>query len=292
MRRVLSLFVIVVAVAAVAAAQQPVDERVPAASNGTVEIENLAGSVTVTGWGQDEVWVSGTLGRGAERCEVSGSGGHTLIRVHLPDHAKDIKGTHLEVRIPAASTLEVETVSADIEVADLEGRIDLESVSGQVTVDATPDTLEVATVSGGITIAAAPPGTDAESVSGDIEIQEARDELEAETVSGSVRVLGGALENAELSTTSGSVRCEADLFGRGTIELESMSGTVVLVVPAGIGADFEIETFSGQIVNEIGPEPERKNRHIPGKELKFSTGSGGPRVRLSSFSGSVRLLTR
>ena len=290
MRRLLSLIVIVIAVAAVAGAQQPVDERVAADANGTVEIENLAGSITVTGWTKNEVHVTGTLSPEVERLEVSSSGGRTLIRVHIYDHVKEVEDTHLEVRVPTASSLEVESVSSDIAVSDLSGGLDLESVSGDVEVNAAPDRLDAATVSGDIDIVAAPPGTDLESVSGDIVVQEARAKLEAETVSGSVRVLGGGLENADLSTVSGSVRCTADLYGNGRIELESMSGTVELVVPAGIGADFEIETFSGSITNDIGPAPERTSRHAPGKELRFSSGSGGPRVSLSSFSGSVKLL--
>jgi predicted membrane protein len=71
-----------------------------------------------------------------------------------------------------------------------------------------------------------------------------------------------------------------------------MSGNVTLVVPRSIAADFEISTFSGNIKNQIGPKPKRTSKYTPGETAEFSTGGGGARITLSSFSGTVKLLTK
>ena len=59
-----------------------------------------------------------------------------------------------------------------------------------------------------------------------------------------------------------------------------------------MNADFYVETYSGSIKNQIGPSPTRADDYGPGKELRFSSGTGGARVSIESFSGSVKLIKR
>ena len=63
----------------------------------------------------------------------------------------------------------------------------------------------------------------------------------------------------------------------------------LLLIPAGVGARFEVSTFSGNIRNGLGPAAQRVSRYGPGQELSFSSGNGGALVRVKSFSGSVTL---
>jgi DUF4097 and DUF4098 domain-containing protein YvlB len=279
-------------VAALASAQTPINEKRPAAPDAAVEIENLAGSIAVVGWTRGELEVTGTLGRGVEKVEVTGNEKSLRVRVVYPEHGHDTEGTTLKVQLPSGCRLDVSAVSATIDVRGLTGRVELESVSGDVTVAGRPAGLEASSVSGSVEVEAAPTGAKLEAVSGSIKVGTSSGTLEAKSVSGDVTVAGGSLERAGLSTTSGNVRCAADLAGTGPIELESMSGEVVLEVPAKVVADFELSTFSGDISSKLGPAPERTSEHAPGKELEFSTGPGGPRVKASSFSGSVELRTR
>ena len=73
--------------------------------------------------------------------------------------------------------------------------------------------------------------------------------------------------------------------------IESMSGSVTLLVPASVSADFDISTFSGSIDNDIGPSAERTSKFTPEKELSFSTGGGGATISIESFSGSIKIKT-
>ena len=273
-------------------AREPVRKTVAANLDAVVEIDNIAGSVKVVGWERGEVEVSGRLGRSVERLDVDGGPQRVRVRVVVPQRAGNLEGSEIEVRVPEAAQVVVETVSADISTQNLAGRLKLESVSGGIRVAGSPAALDATTVSGDIDVPVAPQGTRLESVSGEIEVGRASGELQAATVSGSVRVTGGTLQRAELESTSGAVRLDTGLGGPGLIRLESMSGRVVLVVPEDAAADFALETFSGDILNQLGPAPRRTSSLTPGKELHFSTGSGGPRVVLSSFSGTVELRTR
>ena len=76
-----ALVLATVLVPAWALAQTPVDQKRPASAPGTVSIENMSGSVKVTGWDRAEVQVKGTLGDGAELGLRRARGSETSIEV-------------------------------------------------------------------------------------------------------------------------------------------------------------------------------------------------------------------
>jgi hypothetical protein len=85
---------------------------------------------------------------------------------------------------------------------------------------------------------------------------------------------------------------EGDVKDGAECDFESHSGAVVLRLASGISADFDVETFSGDIENELGPGPRRSSRFGPGLELSFTTGDGDAEINISTFSGNVRILSR
>jgi hypothetical protein len=56
-------------------------------------------------------------------------------------------------------------------------------------------------------------------------------------------------------------------------------------------ADFDIQTFSGDIRSCFGPKPEEA-RHGPGSRLTFKSGDNRARVRISTKSGDVRMCAK
>ncbi|HVN74811.1 MAG TPA: DUF4097 family beta strand repeat-containing protein [Thermoanaerobaculaceae bacterium] len=277
-----------VAAALPAAAQQKVDETKAAAKDGTVEIHNVAGSVRVSGWDQAQVSVTGVLGRGTERLEFTTSERRAVIRVVLPHNAHHVDGSDLEIRVPQGSSLEVNTVSADVSVDKVSGEMDIESVSGGISVGGEPKRFSARSVSGDVTITAASAPGRAKSVSGDIKLAGVAGDVEAGSVSGTLSVKGDAVSRLDLETTSGDIRVDAGLAKDARVEAKTVSGTVELELPAATAADFDVTTFSGNITNDFGPAAKRTSEYGPGRELSFSTGGGG-RVVAKSFSGNVHL---
>jgi DUF4097 and DUF4098 domain-containing protein YvlB len=292
MKRLVSLLVgAIVAVAAPALAQRKVDEVRPLNPDGIVRIDNLAGSVQVVGWGDPRVEITGVLGKNVRDLEISGDEQEIDISVDVPEHADDLE-SELTIRVPANAAVEVETVSATVQVEGVTGPVDVESVSGWVKVADRPSELSVETVSGEISAAFASSSTDLESVSGSIVVEDASGELDAQTVSGDIEVRSGLLGSASFETVSGNITFAADIGGRGALDFETMSGTVALAVSPGIAAEFDISTFSGEISNAIGPEARRTNQYTPEKELSFTTAGGGARVSIETFSGTVKITTQ
>lgn len=291
MKRQMAVAVMVAALGSWVAAQTQLNERKAAAPDGAVEISNVSGSVKVIGWDRGEVEVTGTLGRGSERLEFSGTPGRTVVKVILPKHAHDVDGSDLTVRVPAGSRLEVDTVSADVETNGVKAEVEVETVSGTIRVAEGPSEVRATSVSGEVEVAAAGP-VRAKSVSGTITVRGASRTFEASSVSGAIRATVGSVESAELETTSGSIRFEGDVARNGRLEAKTMSGSAEVTLPASLGAEYTLKTFSGNIENELGPAARRTSEYGPGKELEFTTGDGGARVRVTSFSGSVTLRKR
>lgn len=278
-------------VPAAAAAQETVERTARAAADGTVIVENIAGSIRVTAWDRAEVAVSARLGRGlsAEDLEVRSSGNTTRVEIEYPRHGRNMGGAELTVRVPAGSRLKVEGVSADVVVEDVRGAIEAESVSGDVTVSGGSRTVKASSVSGNVDVSSPTTDLRASSVSGNVHATQASGFIEAESTSGNITVRGSRATTVSLHSVSGRVAFEGSLDGNASVDMESFSGTVDLAIPADTRADFDASTFSGSIQNGFSDHRPRTERRGPGSELEFSTGDRGARIELSSFSGVIRI---
>jgi len=272
---------------------QTVNERHPVARGAEINIENIAGSLTIVGWDTAEVQIEGTLGDGVEGLDVEVDDDSVSIEVEYDEdyHGRQVTETVLTIRVPSSSPVSVETISSSIDVSGFRGALDLESVSGRITVKGMPESLDIENVSGAISVESAPDKSDLASVSGSITVGVAMGSLDAENVSGSIVIEGGTLAGADLETVSGNITCKAIPGSQGDIDMETMSGSITLVVDAGAVASYDLETFSGTIANEFGPEPKKLSKYTPEKELRFNTGTGGPSISLNSFSGSIKLVS-
>ncbi|HEX6572475.1 MAG TPA: hypothetical protein VF055_10660, partial [Steroidobacteraceae bacterium] len=135
----------------IAAAGEPINKRTSADPNGTVEVSNVAGSVTVTGWDRNEVAVTGELGDGTETLEFTKADKLTRVKVVVPKRSYNVDDTDLIVKVPAGSVLSVNTVSADVIVQGVRGAQRLQAVSGDVRTEASGEDVECRTVSGDVT---------------------------------------------------------------------------------------------------------------------------------------------
>lgn len=291
MKKALFLMLVAVAVAGVAQADRTVDETRPLSADGRVEISNISGEITVIGWSGDGVAITGRLEDGVEDLGLSSSHNRLSIDVQLERRTRNNGSAYLTIKVPTSANIDIETVSANISVDGVVGELDLESVSGHVEVSGEPRSLEASSVSGNVIAASTGLSSELESVSGNVIARNAMGRLEAAVVSGNIEIEGGVLESFDGESVSGSIYCAARPTDRGRFNMETMSGRIDMVVSQDISADFYIETYSGSIKNSIGPSPKRTDKYGPGKELRFTAGSGGARISIESFSGSVKLRT-
>jgi DUF4097 and DUF4098 domain-containing protein YvlB len=290
MRRAALVLATVLAVPAWTAAQTPVDQKKPAAPDGTVSIENMAGSIKVTGWDKPEVQVKGTVGAGGE-LSFEGSGKSIHIEIESDRNPMGVK-SDLDIYVPAGSTVEIEGFQATITASGVTGSLKAETVNGSITQSGAAKNVELQSVNGDVDVTKANGRVKAESVNGSVVLHDASGELEASTVHGKLHVLGGSWHRAELESVAGTVRFEAAIAQRATVSIETVSGGVQLLLPASVGAEFAISSFSGAITNELGPAAQKSGKWTPQTELSFTTGSGGARVTVETLSGAIEIRKR
>jgi DUF4097 and DUF4098 domain-containing protein YvlB len=277
---------------ALPALAETIDRTVDVSPAPLVSIESLTGSVKITGWERSQVRVSGTLGEDVEELEIDYDENevHIEVEVDEDDMGRNQKiESHLEISVPWSADLEVETLTASIEVSEVGGELELASTSADITVTGAPSAVEAESVSGSITVSGQGTLVEAESVSGDVTVRGAGETIEASTVSGEIHIEAAVVREASFESVSGSLMFSGNLAERAEFDAEVHSGNVILVLPTDVSATFEIETFSGDIQNEFGAAPVQASGFMPSKSLEFSTGTGSATVSIETFSGNVEL---
>jgi len=274
-------------------AGQTVERTIPASPNVEIDIEILSGEITIEGWDRPEVHIQGTLGEHVRELEIDVDGKHEIsIEIDLPEGR--YRGRHdlsadLKLSVPYGAEIDIETMSADVTARDLRGLIELASMSGKVDFFGNPRSLEAETISGNVLFEGETPDLDIESVSGDIGILGAGEWIKVTTVNGNIKLKTKKVKKCNLESVSGGIDFSGGLDLDADLDFAVHSSNVRLDLPAATSANFEIDTFSGEIENAFGPAAKRESKWMTAKTLEFSIGEGSGSVKIESFSGNVTL---
>ena len=270
---------------------EEVDRTLDAASDGRVDISNIAGSVTVNGWSRDQVEVTGELGRNVEELIFERDGDTITIKVKVPKKSGRGIESDLYIQIPQASSIDVSTVSADIDVGKVTGEQNLATVSGDIDTESAESDVSAEAVSGDIDVNGKNKVTNtrANTVSGDVVLDGIAGVADAESVSGEVTVVDGSFERIDMNTVNGEILFRAGLQAGGKLSAETVNGDVDIEFTNSVSGRFDIDTFNGDIDNCFGPKPERTSKYTPGLELSFQDGDGDARVNISTLNGDVSI---
>jgi len=277
-----------------AQAGTPINETRAVNANVRIDVSNVKGSVTVSGWDKGEVAISGTLGDGAKRLAVEGGGDRLSIKVETPDKqgwfswGADTRmgDSLLDIKVPKGAEMKIEVVSADVSLSGVAGRsLNVDSVSGKLHLESGAKELELDSVSGDIDVSGNADRAHVETVSGNIRARGLSGTVKFETVSGDIDAENGGYREVNAGTVSGDINLRGKPDASARIDVETMSGDVHLYLPADASARLNASTFSGRIRSDFGKvvEPE----HGPGSSLDTTAGSGSGNVKLETFSGDI-----
>lgn len=269
------------------------------ASDVRVEIDNLAGSVRITGWDDNRVRVRGTLAPEAEGLLFEVDRGDVEIGVDMPrrrrrDPEAEIGEAHLEINVPRNASVEVEALASSITAEGVDGDVRFENTAGNITYAGAARRIEADSASGDIEVDSSTDGAliDVEGVAGSIVVQVQEADVRAGTVTGDVRVIGGVVREGDFESVSGTLYFEGELAPRGDLSFENFNGNIELLVPDDSSAAFDITTFSGAIETEFGFEGRSVDPYTPEQQAEFVLGSGGASVDIETFAGTVSVRRR
>ncbi len=278
-----------------AQAATPIDQTRPLDAAGRIDIDNLKGRIQVRAWERNEVKIAGTLGDGVEKLIVEGDRQHLVVRVQYPDNSgwggNKTGPTDLQLMVPLRAELEIDSVSADVDVSGVApAKLSVDSVSGDVIVAAAPKEIDVESVSGDLRLTVNSADVNAQSVSGEVRLHgRMNGEIDAETVSGNIDIAVNGERVRELSanTVSGNVEIRTALAANGEISLESVSGNLNLAMPRDLSARVRGESFSGSL--KAPGVSVQKPEYGPGSSFNHRYGGGDGEIGMETFSGSAEL---
>ncbi len=272
-----------------AVADQPISKRADMDAGGELDVTNVAGSITVTGWDRAEVLLEGMLWDGAEELIFDADGDRTRIEVRLPDRVRNTKGSRLDIRVPVNTDVLASAVSAEIDVRRISGDVRLQSVSGDVNANISSRDVVIRTVSGDIDMSAdgITDSVQVGVVSGDVLLRNINGDLTVEAVSGDVDVLDADLERVNIEAVSGDLDIDLNLNEGGRLDAHTVSGDVLIRLSNLPSLEVLMESFSGDICSLYGVKSARTSRYAPGRELRLEVGSGDTPFRVETLSGTI-----
>ncbi len=258
------------------------------------ELDNLRGEVVIRTWDRDAVRIQAdhpssryvdidhrgsTIRVDVEASQGMGLAGTVDFQITLPKEMDiQVEGMALVVDIQGAGgEVEVSTIHGNITLVGGRGNIRLESVNGEVRADGAEGDIEVGGVSGGVTLL---------NCSGDIV---------AEAVGGSLTLEGIRSRDVEAGTVGGNLRFEGEILDGGLYTLGSHGGQIWLYLPEDTNARVEAITLAGKMEIDFPGAPSKPTRGRGGfglraKEVSFDIGSGGGRIEVETFGGTIHIL--
>jgi hypothetical protein len=290
---------------------EPFSKTVRIGRNGSLDLSNVAGDITVTGGGGDDLKID-AVKRVRQRSEqearailsaiqivIDQRGSQVDVRTEHPDRRNSPGRVDYTVALPDSSNVSLRTISGDVRVSNIRGELRVESVSGDVTASSAARLRAIKTVSGDLQLTDAQ-GEDvaAGTVSGDVIVRNLKvRSIDLELVSGDIRFDNVTSDRANLRTISGDIDFAGRLARNGRYQFQSQSGDIRVIPADGTGFALDVETFNGDIqtdytlrnVQQSGDGPRRG----PGRTLRGTFGDNADAVLiLRSFSGDVSLNRR
>jgi len=254
-------------------------ESHPFKSGGRLYVENLNGSIEISGWDQDTVDISGTKYASTEavlsalKVDVVASGDSIRIRTVRPSGHSGNMGARYVIRVPRGTTLErIESSNGAIRAMEIDAPLRLETSNGAIEINSVGGPADLKTSNGGIRAEGVQHGID------------------ATTSNGSIRVVLGKVEErrpVRLHSSNGSVDLTVDDLSNSDVDVRTSNATITARLPQSISADLKANTSNGSLTNEF----ESVFQGRSGKNyLDGTIGGGGPSLVLTTSNGSIRLL--
>lgn len=309
MKRTVGLAVFLLLVFSFAAAKEKYEEKfektMALAKDGKVDIGNISGNIVAMSWSQAQVKIEALKVSKADsmekakenaakvKIEISQEGNLLRIETKYPKGEKFGRGESLNVSvdykiwIPDKAALKAHSISGDVTAETIGGPADLKAVSGNVRLTKAAAGAECNSVSGGVVVSGVTGNAFLKSVSGDIKADMIKGSVEAETVSGGVELLDvSEASSVRAKALSGDVVYRGRINRQGKYAFKAHSGDVKLYLPADSAFDFEADTFSGGIETDF--EVKVMGKMSP-REMSGTVNGGGATLKVSSFSGDIKL---
>jgi DUF4097 and DUF4098 domain-containing protein YvlB len=276
----LGAFLVSLALAAVPAHADHMEKHFSVQDKPRVTLRNSSGRIQVKSWNKSEVLVAWTNASGKAVVETEQAGNRVEIDTRMADGSasSDQAKTDFDITIPVESELSVRTDS---------GNVTVESVHGDMTFDTVGANLQLTDVNGYVVV---------KTIDGSLVCNRCSGKLEANSISGNVQMVQPSLDSVRVQTSSGNILFDGSFMSRGIYIMKNFSGTIEVHFSANDSFDVNANSLKGAVINQASFKPDTHGAPRPASKWGHSfigtMNDGHAKVELSSFSGTIKILSR
>jgi DUF4097 and DUF4098 domain-containing protein YvlB len=272
------------ALAAAPAGAQTLDTTVAVRAGARLELQNISGTVQIRATRRQDVRIRVEYDRA--RIEIDASPTHVQIRT-VP--RRGMGDADYTIEVPAEMGLTVNAVMSDIDVRDVCGEADLQTVSGEVRLSCARGNVSAQSVSGDVTVTDVRGRLEATAISGSLTVSNAKADVAAHSVSGDIQLDRVEGQDVSGETVSGDISFAGPIREGGRYRFQSHSGDLTIRPDGALNATVAVSTFSGDLESDFPVTLAPGGRRMSPREFEFTVGSGNARLSLGSFSGTIYL---
>lgn len=273
-------------------AQRKIDERRAVVSAGFIRIFAHTGFVRVVGWDKDTLAVTGVVHEPPnDRFVVEATPKGARVGLWGEADAK-LAPSNITIYVPRGSQVWIKTGSANVDVAGVNGALDLFSATGTLNVSGTPRSIYAETMGGGINaLGINTAAARLKTASGAIRASGSISDMTAVTVSGDINTAIQSFGRARIESVEGNIRYFGSITPQAVMDVINHSGSIILVIPAATAADFAFNLYEADLVDEFGIKKRwMMSNKLKSKDMTFGVGDRPTaRVTIRSFKGPVSI---
>ena len=259
-----------------AAAENRKEFHYQLAPHSSVTLTNQYGGVEVTPSSDGQVGVVAVLHSKKVEVDATQRGNRLELRTHFLQGAGPEDGrVDYQLRIPADTALNVRSTT---------GRISVQGINSDVTVEGDAADVSVRQVRGG--------HIHVHTLSGPIQLQNVDlGDIEVVSVSGPVTMDHADGRMVSVNTADGKISYTGDLGDGGEYVFANHSGDIDVSLPATASVDITATSTNGAVTNDFPFHP-TAHSSIPltqGKSFAGTANSGSSSVHIRSFSGKIHV---
>ena len=268
--------------AALAPAQQA--DTTFAVDASRLEVTQLEGVVSVSGWDRDEMRVQATYDEDEGRLDIRQSGG--TIHVSTKGEWGEPVYGELELSVPRGIALEITGVSVEVDIEGSAGSVSVSTAEGEILLVGGAGNVALNAGDGPVTVAGASGKISINAVDGDVSVSESEGAIAVTAVDGDVTLEGITSDNVSVNAGDGDIGYVGTIADGGRYMLSTHDGDLDVLIPNGANARISIDTFSGELDTDFAVELEGD---FGKKRISFTVGTGKALVELSAFDGTISL---
>lgn len=262
---------------------QQTDTIIPVTTGTRLEVSNPGGEINVRVWERNAVQVKA---RHSSRTFVTIKSHGSVLNINSDARRGPANIVDYDLMVPAWLPLSLDGMYSDMSIEGTRAEVKVETLNGNILVKGGAGTLKLSSVQGSVQVEGSRGRLELNSVSEGIRVVDAEGDITAETISGNLEFVRVRSKSVEAGTLSGEILYDGTLQEGGQYSFVSHSGDIMLGVPDGASATFNIAALDGEVENLV---PVQNLEHPTKRRTTFRIGGGSARVDIESFNGNVKV---